>query len=572
VTAPAGEEEPRGVEQRRGSEEPAGIDTDAGAHGAGRAPFALFAALVVFVWFAASASRPLFNPDEGRYAEIPREMLAGGDWVIPHLDGLVYIEKPPLQYWATAASYRLFGLSAFSARLYTVLTAIGTLLMVFFLVRALWNERAAWRAAAVLASLALFPVIGQMLSLDMSLTFYMTTALAAFLLAQARPSARWRWMAVAWIATALGVLTKGLEAAAIPAATLVLYSLLARDLALWRRLSFAVGVPLFLAIALPWHWLAERRLPDFFEYYVVRQHFLRYLTPTADREAPWWFFGGVYLAGTLPWTWTALRVLGAGWRARKPAGAFDAQRFLWVWIAFTIVFFSISDSKLVPYLLPVMPALAILIALRPASSLRRDLLVAAAVTLLAAFALFGAHFALPRMLAGSPRAVYFLPLTGPVVRIAAVLGLSAVVVLLRRDRDPTGGAVFLGTGWCLGVLLLIRAATLVAPLYSGRALAAALPPVDRDVPIYSVATYDQTLPFYWRRTVDLVSYRGELNYGLRLDPGREIPTIAGFVARWRPSVRACAVMPAGLYERLRARGVPMRELGHDAHRVLVSRR
>ena len=122
------------------------------------------------------------------------------------------------------------------------------------------------------------------------------------------------------------------------------------------------------------------------------------------------------------------------------------------------------------------------------------------------------------------------------------------------------------------MLLLIRASTLVAPLYSGRGLAEALPAVDRTVPIYSVATYDQTLPFYWRRTVDLASYRGELNYGLQYAPEREIPTIAGFVARWQASGRACAVMERGLYESLAARGVPMRVLGRDGHRVLVSRR
>src|ERR1700690_1240771 len=139
------------------------------------------------LWFATLSLRPLFNPDEGRYAEIAREMLAGGDWVIPHLNGLAYIEKPPLQYWATALSLQLFGPTAFAARLYTALTAIGALLAVWWVARRLWSAGAAWRAAAVLASLSLYPVIGQLLSLDMSLTFFMTVALGAFLLAQSSP-------------------------------------------------------------------------------------------------------------------------------------------------------------------------------------------------------------------------------------------------------------------------------------------------------------------------------------------------------------------------------------------------
>lgn len=530
------------------------------------------AALVVAIWFAASASRPLFNPDEGRYAEISREMLVTGDWVIPHLDGMPYIEKPPLQYWATALSFRLFGLSEFAARLYTSLTAIGTLLVVWLLARKIWNEQAAWRAAAILLSLSLFVIVGQLLSLDMSLTFYMTLGLAAFLLAQCRPeNSRWA-MPLAWGAIALGVLTKGLVAAAIPAAVLILYSLAARDWAVWRRLSFGIGLPLFLAVAVPWHWLAERRLPDFLDFYLLREHVERYLTPVADRQEPWWFFSAVFLAGSLPWTVSAVGALLRGWRRRGAPGAFDPLLFLRIWVLFVLVFFSISDSQLIPYIAPAFPALAWLIAVRPVAALRRDVLIAAAATLVAAITLGTASVFLPRLVAGSARAVYFLPLAGPLVRIALVLAVSALFVLIRREREPTGGAVFLAAGWCLGLLLLIRAAGIAAPLYSGRGLAAALPAADRTAPIYSIETYDQTLPFYWRRTVDLVSYRGELDYGLRRSPHREIASVAQFVKRWSALGQACAIMEIDMFDYLQARGVPMRELGRDAHRVLVARR
>jgi 4-amino-4-deoxy-L-arabinose transferase-like glycosyltransferase len=177
------------------------------------------AVLVSVVWFATLPMRPLFNPDEGRYAEIPREMLAGGDWVIPHLNGLAYIEKPPLQYWATAAAFSVFGEGEFAARFYTACCALATVVVVWLLARTLWETAAAWRAAAVLSSMVLFVVLGQLLTLDMSLTFYMTMSLAGFLVAQRGSlSAQRRWMLVAWAAAALGVLTKGLVAAAIPAA------------------------------------------------------------------------------------------------------------------------------------------------------------------------------------------------------------------------------------------------------------------------------------------------------------------------------------------------------------------
>ena len=278
------------------------------------------AALLGVLWLATLSARPLFNPDEGRYAEIPREMLSGGDWVIPHLNGLTYIEKPPLQYWATALSYRVLGPNAFAARLYCALSAFGTLILVWLAARRLWGPDAGWRAAAALSGMLMFVVLGQLLTLDMSLAFYMTLSLAAFLLAQRAAQPR-RWMLLAWAAAACGVLTKGLVAAAIPAAVLILYSLYSRDFAPWRRLYIHWGLPLFLCIAVPWHWLAARRLSDFLQFFFVHEHLARYLSPVADRQEPWWFFAGVFLAGSVPWTLPALRVLGAGWRRRAPARA-----------------------------------------------------------------------------------------------------------------------------------------------------------------------------------------------------------------------------------------------------------
>src|SRR3984885_15448219 len=270
------------------------------------------AALLAMVWFATLSTRPLFNPDEGRYAEIPREMLSGGDWVIPHLNGLAYIEKPPLQYWATALSYRLLGPSAVAARLYCALTALATIVLGWLTARRLWGAAAGWRAAAVLSGMLMFVVLGQLLTLDMSLTFYMTLSLAAFLLAQTAAQPR-RWMLLAWAATALGVLTKGLVAAAIPVAVLILYSLYSRDFAPWRRLYAAWGLPLFLAVTVPWHWLAARRLPDFLGVFFVHEHVGRYLTPISDRQGP----GGVFGRG-----------FPGGARARAPPGAGGVGRGL----------------------------------------------------------------------------------------------------------------------------------------------------------------------------------------------------------------------------------------------------
>lgn len=530
----------------------------------------MLAALLALLWLATLASRPLFNPDEGRYAEIPREMLSGGDWVVPHLNGLAYVEKPPLQYWATAMSYRVFGPNPFAARLYCALCALATIVLAGLTARRLWSDRAGWRAAAVLAGMMMFVVLGQLLTLDMSLTFYMTLSLAAFLLAQQAPDTR-RWMLLAWAAAACGVLTKGMVAAALPAAVLILYSAYSRDFAPWRRLRLTWGLPLFLAITLPWHTLAARRLPDFLEFFFVHEHIARYLTPVADRQQPWWFFAGVFLAGSVPWTVPAMRVLGGGWRRGAPPGTFDPVLFLWIWVAFIGVFFSLSDSKLMPYILPVMPALALLIGALPAQQLQRDFLLTAAITLAAGLGLGAASLVWSRVVAPSDRSIYFLPLARPLGQIAILLTVSGAFVLAQRVRDATRAAIFLGVGWCLAWLLLIRAAALVAPVYSGAGLAAALSGDDRGAPLYSVGTYDQSLTFYLQRTVTLVGYRGELDYGLRKAPDLGVADRAEFLRRWILHSRAFAVMERSMFDELKRRGTPMRLVAQDANRVLVAR-
>jgi len=527
------------------------------------------AGLLSLVWLATLASRPLFNPDEGRYAEIPREMLRGGDWIIPHLNGLDYIEKPPLQYWATAAAYRLFGVSEFSARLYTALTALTTVALIGWLAGRLWGTGAGIRAAAVLSGMFMFVILGQLMTLDMSLTFWMTASLAGFLLAQHKGSAERRWMLFAWSTAALGVLTKGLVAAAIPAAVLVIYSLWMRDYSPWRKLHLKLGLPLFLGLTVPWHWLAAQRLNDFLQFFFIREHFARFLTPIAERHEPWWFFSWVFLAGTVPWTVPALRVLATGWRA--PRGQFSPTLFLWIWVVFICVFFSISDSKLMPYILPAMPALAVLIGAQALPTLKRDLLMTSILTTGFALAFGVASFMLRRLIPVSPRQPYFLLLAKPLREVAVLLLVSGLFVWVNKVRDATRAAAVLGVGWCLAVLLLVRTASLVAPIYSGIGLAAALPTPDRSAPLYSVRTYDQSLTFYLQRTVMLVGYRGELDYGLRKAPDREISDIDEFLTTWNSQSKAYAVMDKRTFDTFKERGVPMRSVGETVGQVMVSR-
>jgi 4-amino-4-deoxy-L-arabinose transferase-like glycosyltransferase len=378
-------------------------------------------------------------------------------------------------------------------------------------------------------------------------------------------------MLMAWIGAALGVLTKGLVAAAIPAAVLAIYSLCTRDVGPWRRLKWSWGLPLFLCVTVPWHWLAAGRLNDFLQFFFVHEHFARYLTKVADRQEPWWFFGMVFLIGTIPWTVPALRVIFSGWRDRALQGQFSPTFFLWIWVLFVLVFFSLSDSKLMPYILPAMPALAVLIAMLPVATLKRDFLITSMLTAGAGLGLLVASFYLPALIPASANRPYFLLLAKPVREVAALLVVSGAFVWAQGARDATRAGVFLGVGWCLAGLLLLRAATLLAPVYSGIDLANALPPADRDAPLYSVRTYDQSLTFYLQRTVMLVGYRGELDYGLRRAPNGEIADVDEFLRLWDSQTRAYAVMDKRTYSNFKERGVPMRNVGENVGQVMVSR-
>jgi 4-amino-4-deoxy-L-arabinose transferase-like glycosyltransferase len=521
-------------------------------------------------WFALLGERPLFNPDEGRYAEIPREMLVSGDWLVPRLDDLVYIEKPPLQYWATALSYELFGTSVWAARLYTGLCGLLTVLVTAGLGMRLWGSAVALRAGIMLASSLALLVMSQQLTLDMSLTFYTTLTLAGFCLAQDAPATtrRRHWMWLAWASAAAAFLTKGLVALVLPALTLGAYSLLYRHWKPWSRLSISTGLVVFVLIAAPWCVLMQRHVPQFFDFFFIREHFQRFLTRIEARYEPPWFFIPVLAAGSLPWLLPATRALAGGWRRSKTPGEFDARTFLWMWCVVVFVFFSMSDSKLIPYILPLFPALALLTASMPPEPLCRDL-KRTSLGLVGAGILLGVVAGiLPQLLHDPKSAPYFVQLRLP----ALLMGLIAVAggLIARRKVDPTAAA---GITAYLFVFVLLWSAARVAPLYSGAPLAAQLSPaIMAQTPIYSVRTYDQSLPFYLRRTMILVEMRGELDFGLTLEPHKTLPSLESFAPRWLAAPDALAVMEPATYTLLQQMGLPMVVRARVPKLLIVSRR
>jgi len=528
------------------------------------------------IWFSNLEYRKLVNPDEGRYAEIPREMIASGDWITPRLNDIKYFEKPALQYWATATAYTVFGEHQWTARLWSALTGFLGVLMVLFTGRRLFGAQAGWYAALVLASSLLWVLIGHINTLDMGVSLFLSAAVCAFLLAQqdtAEARTRGRWMLAAWAALALAVLSKGLIGLVLPGAALVLYVLIERDWRLAGRLRLVAGVALMLALTLPWFVAVSRANPEFFHFFFIHEHFERFLTKQHGRYQPPYYFIPVLLAGMLPWTIVLLDTLARAWK-RDPQQKFQVRRFLLVWAAVVFVFFSVSDSKLVSYILPMFPALALLIGARLTAISARAL---AWQTLPAAIAGIALLALLPGIGRYASREVPVEMLRDYADWLFAagllqIAGAAACAWLAWRGRTGAALLALAGAGLLFGQLALSGHESLSRANSAYHIVQKIKPELKAGMPFYSVNTYDQSLQFYLRRSTTMVEYKDELGFGIAQEPQKFIPDLAQFEKTWNADREALALMSPEAYETFRAKGVPMRLVARDTRRIIVARR
>ena len=519
------------------------------------------------VWLITIQIRPMLDPDEGRYAEIPREMVATGDWVTPRLDGLKYFEKPALQYWATAALYTVVGLSNWSSRLWTVGLGFACLPLIYGWLARLYDRRAAIAAVAILAMSPYFGIIGHLDLLDASFTFWMCATVLAFTLAQMAPlrSAQERgWMLACWTVAALAVMTKGIVVFVLAGGTLIAYSLAERDLRPWRRMHVTLGVPLFLAIAAPWFIVVSLRNADFASFFFVHEHFERFLTKEAQRVEPWWYFLALLVVGALPWLIPLARASLGAWRDSSLNTHFKPLKFLLLFSAITLVFFSVSSSKLATYILPMFPTLAaftgVAVATRP-HFLSRSSGVAAGLALFVAAGLLVYSQHRDGMIPSQAMAW---------AGAAAVAALVAVAASWKAASRPLAVALLFIFVW----QALLCEYTVIPPSRSAYALVQAVAPnVNPRTALYSVGEYRQTIPPYLGRTLILVDFKGtgELDFGEESEPGRQTASSEQFVHAWDASKDAIAFFDPRVWDHYRQEGLPGRVIAQDGVTVAVSR-
>lgn len=500
--------------------------------------------LVGLLWFWQLGYRDLINPDEGRYAEIPREMVATGDWITPRLQTFKYFEKPPLQYWATAVAFTLFGESNFTARIWPALTGFLTLLWLAYIGARLYGRRTGFYASLIFGSYLIVMGTGHFLTLDMSLAAFMMGGVGALLLAQSaredRKTAR-NWMLLAWAMLALALLTKGLVALVLPAGAVVFYSLWQRDWQLWRHLHLFKGLLLVLLVSAPWFVLVSLRNPEFFEFFFIREHFGRFTAEIESHVEPFYYFVPVLLLASLPWTVsTVLALVKPAAPPMTGRGQFSADRFLWVYAWTVFVFFSISGAKIPPYILPMFPALALLAAhaaQRP-GVVRWDLWL---LPVLGA-GFIGASFQLD-VFANELRTSEMLATAKPWLT-AGGLALLLAFALIRLTRLSASGRVIVASlagmfAW-QSVLWGFNA---VSPLRSNRVDVEILAPyVAQGAEVFSVRDYFYAGAFYLGTPVTIVQYRGELKFGMNLEAEGVISSRRQFETRWRQADNALALI------------------------------
>lgn len=484
--------------------------------------------------------RPLWEPDEGRYAEIPREMLATGDWLTPRLNGVLYFEKPPLQYWLSAISMKLFGLNGAAARLPLALASGLMIWAAWRLAKRLGARDPLWAPFMAATGLLAF-LVGQILTLDALFSAFLVAALAAFVEAVAqRKEGRsgLGWTLASFIFMAGAMLTKGLAQVVLMGGILAFSLPFAWKDAALRRAVLRTGFDpfgwlLYLVLVAPWFWFVDRANPGHAQFFFIHEHFTRFLTHEHSRQGSnnWLldklYFIGILAVGLLPWLSATVVGLKRSWtflQGRGPRGADHLARwivgvaalaFLW-----PLAFFSLSGSKLPPYILPVLVPLAALacaferegdepVALR---RMGKELMLLGAIFLLAA-------------------AVFREDLSGLAWMLALGAAFAGLGLWAHRPRSLTGPRLMAALDAALWVLVLAAQAA-AGP---GKSVADLVRAVPAGAQWICYGSYHQGLPFYARTRTVVVAGTGELAYGRDhlADAGRwfnEDPAALGAVA------------------------------------------
>ena len=527
--------------------------------------------------------RALWSPEEGHYAEIAREMVASGDYLIPRLAGITFLEKPPLFFWMESAAIRLFGISEWSLRLWPAIFALLGCLAVYFAARKLFGRRTGLVSSAVLATSGLWFVMGHLINLDMAVSVLLGCALLAFLLGTKEPPGYKRRLAM-WaffVFSALATLTKGLIGIVIPGLVIGTWVLLLSEWGIFKTIYLPSGLALFLLTVAPWYILVSQANPEYLKFYFIHEHFQRYLTKQDGPFQQPWAFIPVLLLGMFPWTvflvQAVIHSLRFPWRQRH---RHKEVMFLILWAGWVFLFFSGSSYKQIPYILPMFPPLAVLMGRYFAAGWDAHHLsgiqsgcwiLLATISLVVVAGLAGPQHYLERYsnwpslevptneatIVSTQQKEYrdLSGLTAYIYVQTGILVVAAVAALLLGKRQAfRWGFILLTLAWALFLVVSNSSLSLLDDRRSIKSLATVLKsqlhPAD-EVAMYH--SYYQDLPVYLRRPVTVVGWKGDLQFGIQVDErsGGWMVDDATFWNRWNSPATVYALTDRAAYDQLR---------------------
>lgn len=482
----------------------------------------LITLVLSIIYGAFLGTRPLMAPDEGRYAEIAREMISTGNFLTPHLNGIKYFEKPPLFYWIERTAIQWFGLNQWSLRLFPALIGIFGCLAVYSASRKLYNRTSGLLASLILGSSMLYATMSHFINPDLTLTVCLSLSLLCFILGTRNLQAKHYFWGMYGFA-ALATLTKGLIGLIFPGMIIFVWLALFNQ---WRQLKYYCipsGILLFLVITFPWHLAVQIRNPEFFQFYFIDQHVLRYLTDYSQRKQPIYFFPLAVIIGFSPWICFFLTSIGLpqnrwlnalkfSWKQRHQH---EVSVFFKIWFIVILLFFTLSHSLLFSYALPALPPLAILLAYRLTPYWQENK-ASFMITLSFIFFTFsGLLLALVGLIAVHPESLGFFHKGYWYLSLALLAISSLFSTIAYKFKGFKAGFITLFASISLCYISLNLSYPTIDHR-SIRSLALVLQPLLTSTT--EVATYHQyyqDLPVYIGRTVTVVNYQGELAFGMQ---------------------------------------------------------